>query len=47
VERVQEFAETNYGRQLTDEELNHVSVLFLENEDSEFIDAAVRPVLSD
>jgi hypothetical protein len=43
---VQEFVKDIYGRALTREELHHVSIALAENDDSEFLDAAVRRVIS-
>ena len=45
-ERVQQFTEDNYERRLTDDELFEVSILLFEAGDEQYLDAAVRQVIS-
>ena len=46
VDRVQQFAEDNYDRRLSDKELRDVSILLSESGDEVFLDAVVRRVIS-
>ena len=46
VDRVQQFAEDNYDRRLSDKELRDVSILLSESGDEVFLDAVVRSVIS-